>query len=256
MEPFRTKASDTAILLDIDGTLAPIVRHAADAQVPEATRGVLIDISRTYGLVACVTGRPAGEARRMVAIGTLTYIGGHGSELLAPAVRQVEVDPEVAAWADRVRSFVANEYGRELQRLRVRNEDKGAITALHWRGAPDERAAHEALERVATAAGEAGLAVHWGRKVLEIRPPVPLSKGVAVGRLLRKSDCRQAIYVGDDRTDADAFETLRALRTDGALDDALCVAVASEEVPGELIELADLTVEGPSGVRRLLEALR
>ena len=97
--------------------------------------------------------------------------------------------------------------------------------------------------------------MHWGRKVLEIRPPVPLSKGVAIERLLRASDCERAIYVGDDRTDADAFEVLRAMDEEGALQDALCVAVASDEVPAELIELADVTVEGPGGVRGLLEAL-
>jgi trehalose 6-phosphate phosphatase len=255
VEPFRTQAASSAVLLDIDGTLAPIVRHAADAQVPEVTRGLLIELSRAYGLVACITGRPAGEARRMVALGTLTYIGGHGSEVLAPAGRSPVVDPELAAWTDRVRAFVRGEYGHELQRLRVRSEDKGPITALHWRGAPDEDAAHIALERVAIAASEAGFATHWGRKVLEIRPPVPLSKGVAVERLLRASDCTQAIYVGDDRTDIDAFETLHALQEEGALSQALCVAVVSDEVPAELVELADLTVEGTVGVRQLLEAL-
>jgi trehalose 6-phosphate phosphatase len=255
VEPFRAQAANTAVLLDIDGTLAPIVRHAADAAVPESTRTLLIELSRIYGLVACVTGRPASEARRIVAIGTLTYIGGHGSEMLAPGRRRAEIDPELAGWTDRVRKFVAGEYGRELQRLRVRTEDKGPITALHWRGAPDEEAAHAALERVALSAAEAGLAVHWGRKVLEIRPPVPLSKGIAIERLLRGSPCRLAIYVGDDRTDVDAFETLRALCDEDALEDALCVAVSSDEAPRELVDVADVTVEGTGGVRKLLEAL-
>ena len=243
------------MLLDIDGTLAPIVRHAADAAVPESTRGLLIEISRNYGLVACVTGRPASEARRIVAIGTLTYIGGHGSEMLGPGHRRAEIDPGLAPWTERVHKFVAGEYGRELQLLRVRTEDKGPIAALHWRGAPDEQAAHAALERVALSAAQAGLAVHWGRKVLEIRPPVPLSKGIAVERLLRASECTKAIYVGDDRTDADAFEALRALLEEDVLEDALCVAVESDEVPGDLIDIADVTVDGTAGVRKLLEAL-
>ena len=142
VEPFRSQAALTAVLLDIDGTLAPIVRHAADAHVPEATRALLIDISRRYGLVACVTGRPASEARRIVAIGTLTYIGGHGSEVLAAGATGVQRDPELAGWTDRVRAFAAQNYGEELRRLRIRTEDKGPITAMHWRGTPDEATAH------------------------------------------------------------------------------------------------------------------
>ena len=119
---------------------------------------------------------------------------------------------------------------------------------------PDDLA-HAALERVALSAAQAGLAVHWGRKVLEIRPPVPLSKGIAVERLLRASECTKAIYVGDDRTDADAFEALRALLEEDVLEDALCVAVESDEVPGDLIDIADVTVDGTAGVRKLPEAL-
>ena len=175
--------------------------------------------------------------------------------MLAPGGREAQIDPELEPWADRVRAFAAGEYGETLRRLRVRTEDKGAIAAMHWRGAPDEQAAHEALERVALSAEREGLAVHWGRKVLEIRPPVPLSKGVAVGRLLRASDCSRAIYVGDDRTDIDAFEVLGELCAENELEEALCVAVHSDEAPAELFEHADFTVDGPAGVRGLLEAL-
>ena len=105
LEPVRSDPARGAVLLDIDGTLAPIVRHAADAHVPEATRTLLIEIAQRYGVVGCVSGRRAATARQMVAIGTIAYIGNHGGELLRPRATAVEVDPELVAWIARVRAF-------------------------------------------------------------------------------------------------------------------------------------------------------
>lgn len=255
LEPVRADPARSAILLDIDGTLAPIVRHADDAHVPESTRTALIAVARAYAVVACVSGRQAGTARRMVSIGSITYVGAHGAELLQPGGGEVELDREVAAWEDRVKRFAAQHYGDELRRLRVRTEDKQAIAALHWRGAPDETAAEAAIREVAAAAEQAGLAVHWGRKVLEIRPPVEINKGRGVKRLLRDHDLDAALYVGDDRTDLDAFAGLRELVEHDRLRAAVCVGVTSDETPPELREQADVLVDGPPGVRGMLEAL-
>ena len=172
------------MLLDIDGTLAPIVRHADDAHVPEATRALLIEIAKRYRLVGCVSGRRAATARQIVAIGTIAYIGNHGGELLRPGATRPELDPELAAWSERVRDFATGVLTAEHQRLRVRAEDKQAIAAFHWRGAPDEVAAQAAVQEIAARAEQEGFAVHWGRKVLEVRPPVALDKGLGVMALL------------------------------------------------------------------------
>src|ERR1700691_3918147 len=82
LEPLRSDPSHSAVLLDIDGTLAPIVRHATDAHVPEASRTLLIESARRYRLVGCVSGRRAASARQVVAIGSIAYVGNHGGELL------------------------------------------------------------------------------------------------------------------------------------------------------------------------------
>jgi trehalose 6-phosphate phosphatase len=255
LEPIRADPSHSAVLLDIDGTLAPIVRHAADAHVPEATRSLLIEISRRYGVVGCVSGRRASTARQIVAIGTIAYIGNHGGELLRPRATRPEVDPEVAEWTVRVREFAARAYTAEHQRVRLRSEDKEAIAAFHWRGAPNEQAAAEAAQEIARQAQEEGFVVHWGRKVLEVRPPVVLDKGLGIAALLRGTPITAAVYVGDDTTDLDAFRGLRSLVASGALAHAVCVAVGSDEAPPELAHEADLNVDGPDGVRGLLEAL-
>jgi trehalose 6-phosphate phosphatase len=137
----------------------------------------------------------------------------------------------------------------------VRSEDKGAVAAFHWRGAPDEQSAAALVEQIALSAQQQGFVVHWGRKVLEVRPPVALHKGLGVATLLGESVVAGALYVGDDTTDLDAFRGLRELVDAGTLARAICVAVDSEEAPAELSREADLTVAGTDGVRELLGAL-
>ena len=255
LQPLRADPSRAAILLDIDGTLAPIVRHADDAHVPEPTRTQLIAVAKRYAVVGCISGRRSTTARQMVSLGSIAYLGNHGSELLAPGGTDVEIDPEIAEYEPRVRAFAESVYTTEVQRLRVRSEDKQAIKAFHWRGAPDEDAAEQAVRDIAERAEAEGLAIHWGRKVLEIRPPVEINKGRGVRRLLDGRDLAAGLYVGDDMTDLDAFAGLRELVDEGRLGTAICVGVRSDETPAELEQRADVLVDGPLGVRGLLMAL-
>ena len=257
LAPLRAQPKRAAILLDIDGTLAPIVDHASDAHVPESTRQLLIGIARTYGLVGCVTGRRASEARAMVSIGTINYLGSHGVELLRSGWTEAVLDPGVADWVRRIGQFGREADTAETRRLRVRLEDKGVIVAFHWRGAPDQDAARSAVDAIAQRAEANGLRTHWGRKVLEVRPPVRIDKGAGVTRLLDElgEGIETALYAGDDTTDLDAFRTLAALAADGRLTDVVRVGVASDEGPSELAAEADIVLDGPDGVRELLTLL-
>ena len=253
--PLRADPSRSAILLDVDGTLAPIVRHAEEAHVPEGTRSLLIEIARRYAVVACVSGRRASDARRIVSIGTISYLGSHGTELLRAGWTEPALDPAVRDWSRRIQEFGRETDSAELRRLRVRIEDKGSIVAFHWRGAPDEEAARAAIDAIAARAEQCGLRTHWGRKVLEVRPPVRMDKGAGIVSLLADVELDAAVYVGDDATDLDAFHGLAELHAEGRLRHALRVCVRSDEGPSELAEEADLVVDGPEGVRALLEGL-
>ena len=255
LAPLKADPRHSAILLDVDGVLAPIVRHADDAHVPEPTRVPLIAVAKRYGLVACISGRRATTARRIVSLGSITYVGNHGAEVLRGGRTEVELDPEVAGWSARMETWAREAWNDELHRLRVRAEDKDVIRAYHWRGAPDEASAEAAVRKLAERAEKDGFVVHWGRKVLEVRPPVELKKGRGVNLLLDGTDITAALYVGDDRTDLDAFEALRRVAADGRLQAAVCVGVASDETPPELEAQADVLVDGPVGVRALLSAL-
>jgi trehalose 6-phosphate phosphatase len=111
------------------------------------------------------------------------------------------------------------------------------------------------VERIAERAEGEGLAVHWGRKVLEVRPPVRIDKGMGVTRLLADRDLAAALYAGDDATDLDAFRGLSDLVEAGRLGAAVRVGVRSDEGPAAIEQEADVVVDGPAGTRGLLEAL-
>ena len=121
--------------------------------------------------------------------------------------------------------------------------------AFHFRGRDDERRAVRELDAIAESAREEGLVARYGRKILEVLPPVGSHKGTAVRRLLEERGLRRGLAAGDDTTDLDSFAAL-----DG-LDVAVRVAVASSEAPGTLLEAADLVVESPDGFLALLRRL-
>jgi trehalose 6-phosphate phosphatase len=255
LAPLTADPRRAAVFCDIDGVLAPIVPRADDAQVRNETAMLLARLARRYLTVACVSGRSAAEARRLVGVGGIAYAGSHGAELLEPGSVQARVNPAFKSWEERVKRFVGERDGRDFRRLRVRIEDKGPIAALHWRGAPDEEAAQAVLEGVARDAEDAGLATHWGRKVLEIRPPVPFDKGRAVRELVGLSGARAALFGGDDTTDLDAFDALDSLLEEGAIDAAVRVGVRSDEGPQAIVERADVVVDGVQGFAGVLAAL-
>jgi trehalose 6-phosphate phosphatase len=244
-----------AILTDVDGTLAPIVPRPEEAAVPARASELLARLSERYGLVGCISGRRAAEARRLVGVDGIAYAGNHGLELLLPGDEAPRFDPSLRGREGDAAAFVAELGDEALASAGLRLEDKGPIQALHWRGAADERRAEARAHEIAAAGGRAGLEPRWGRKVLELRPPGGGGKDAAVAALLAADGVAAAAYAGDDRTDLDAFRRLRELREDGELEAAICVGVVSDEGPPELVEEADLRVDGPAGWLALLEGL-
>jgi len=227
----RDEPERAALLLDVDGTLAPIVERPEDAAVPEETRGELERLASRYALVACVSGRTSADAAATVGVESVVYVGTHGLEL----------EPEAERWAAAVHEFASS--------VAWPPEDKGLTVAFHYRGALDEDAARAELEEVAVRARAAGLHTRFGRKVLELLPPVEANKGTAIRRLLADRRLRRALYAGDDTTDLDAFRAL-----DG-LDVAVRVAIASAEGPSALRAEADIVLENTAAMLELLRSL-
>jgi trehalose-phosphatase len=254
LAPLREEPGSSAIFCDIDGTLAPIVERSDEAQVPRETRSVLDRLAHRYAVVGCLSGRRAAEARELVGVDPLVYIGNHGFERLLPGGEEPQLDPALRGHEDAAGAFVARHLPLdELEAAGLRIEDKGPIKALHWRGAPNEAGGEAMARQIAADALGSNLVPHWGRKVLEIRPAVNLDKGTALAELLEERRVANALYGGDDRTDVDAFVKLHAMQATGDLRAAACVGIASPEGPPELGEEADAMVDGPEG---FLDALR
>lgn len=254
LAPLRARLAEAAVLCDVDGTLAPIVPRPEDARLLPGAAAALVTLRARARLLGFVSGRALADVERIVSIDGCAYAGNHGMELRRPG-GQRELAPGVAEHVPAIQAFAARWPAERLARGDLRLEDKGATLSLHARGARDPESAGRILEEVADDARAAGLVPTSGRQVLEVRPPVQVHKGTAVRALLDGAGARAALYVGDDRTDADAWGELAAMRARGALEVAVGVAVTSGEVPPEVRATADVEVTGPEGALAMLRLL-
>jgi trehalose-phosphatase len=226
--------AEAGLFLDFDGVLAPIVARPEDARVPRQTRKQLERLAASYGLVAVVSGRATADVQTRVGVEGILYVGSHGLEL----------EPENERWSRTLAAFARDAPWPERE-----VEVKGLAVAFHFRDRADEAAARRELDAIAERAREQGLVARYGRKVLEVLPPVGSDKGTAVRDMLDSFGLRRALAAGDDTTDLDAFAALDGLEV------AVRVAVESEESPPLLVEAADIVVESTNEFLELLREL-
>ena len=249
--PPDAPADRSALLVDFDGTLAPIVDDPAFAAPLPGAVAALGALAGRLGLVAVVTGRPVAAVRRHLADPRIVVVGQYGLEREVDGV--VVPDPRVVPFAPAV-AALADEATDRWPALRV--ERKGTIACtLHWRERPD--AAPAAIDLTALAERH-GLDAWPARMACEFRPPVAVDKGTAVTALLA-SDLPEAAwagFVGDDHGDLVAFDALRTWADAAPGRRSCCVAVASVEAPADLVAAADLVVDGPADLEAMLDRWR
>ena len=245
----RLSGRPCVVMLDVDGTLAPIAPRPEDAHVPpETRRAVAALVSHPAAHVALVSGRSAEDARRMVGVDGVWAVGNHGAESVAPDGTR-RVDERVAPFEGAIREarIALAELLAPVAGAMV--EDKRWTLSVHYRLVDPSLvpALQSTVDRVAS---EHGLRVHQGKMVCEVRPPVAVDKGTAVLSLAESlgglDDSASVVFMGDDRTDEDAFQVLR-LHVPGAV----TVRVAEDvETPA-----AEFVVPNPAAVTRFLEEL-
>jgi trehalose 6-phosphate phosphatase len=235
----------TGIFCDFDGTLAEIVDVPSDARPVDGAVDALAALAHTFARVAVISGRPARFLADHLGSSGVLLAGLYGLERVEKG--EVEVTEEARRW-EPVVAEVAERARRDApEGLGI--EPKGLTITFHFRTAPDlEDATRQLAEREADATG---LVAAPGRLSWELRPPVRTSKGTVVAEAA--AGLSAACFLGDDHGDLTAFDALDELGAGGAT--VVRVAVRSAESPDELLERADLVVDGPAEVVELLRRL-
>jgi trehalose-phosphatase len=234
LEAVTAAPEESGIFLDFDGVLAPIVPRPEDAYPPAATRAELARLAGRYGLVAVVSGRAGDDVRDRVGVDGVVYVGSHGLEL----------DRNAQRWRRQIVEFAG-----EAPWPQAETELKGLSVAFHYRHREDEQHAVQELEELADRARDDGLVARFGRKVLEVLPPVGSNKGTAVRSLLEGAGLERALVAGDDTTDLDAFRAVEEL------EHKVRVAVLAPESPTLLADYAELVLGGTDEFLDVLRAL-
>lgn len=244
LERIRASAPHAGILTDFDGTLAPIVDEPQDARPLDGVPELLAQLAERYALVAVLSGRPVTFLESWLP-STVLLSGLYGLEVVRDGVRHDH--PSGGMWREVIDDVatVARATGPEDMRV----ESKGLSLTLHYRGhAEIADAVRDLAERQAA---RSGLSVRTARMSYELHPPIDADKGTALRDLANGLDAM--CFLGDDRGDLPAFAELERLSGDGVV--TARIAVRSDEAPDELLDAADLVVDGPEGALALLRQL-
>ena len=239
------------LLLDLDGTISEIVPQPDGASVSLHVKTALRALHRRLSLVAIITGRSAKQARDIVGLQELVYVGNHGLERLKKG--RVTLAEEARSFAPFLEQLLS-----ELQ-LRFRPsglffEDKGSSFAIHYRQVEDPERAREKVLLAIKELAEGQVKILLGKTVINVLPPIDVTKGTAVVSLVEEYGLSSAILIGDDVTDIDSFRSAAYLpnRKDFA---SISIAVVGSDSPEELEQGADFILSKVSEVEYFLKWL-
>jgi trehalose 6-phosphate phosphatase len=269
------------VVTDFDGTLAGTSLDPMAARIVPLARTALRRFARLEhdrpGRVRTVvlSGRTASDVARRVRVGGIAYLGDHGVQVgtLARGGRaeglETRFDPSLEPYVPIARDVGPAVSGALGHPDWLFVEDKGPSVAFHFRAADDPEdarrrlgaAVDDALQTVGPVGGRAGggtvagdgLVRFNGRRIVELRPAGAGGKGAAMARLLDAEPVTAALVLGDDRSDAEAFEVVAEARRAGRLRVGLAIAVhGADETPAEVAKRADLILGAPLDAARVL----
>ncbi|MFD8222393.1 trehalose-phosphatase [Streptomyces sp. NPDC059697] len=246
------------LALDFDGTLADIVDDPHKARLRPGADSALSRLARHVGHVVIVTGRPLRDLTGAQGLfpasllKQLHLIGHYGAELRDPATAKQYIPAPPLALQE-VREVLPRLLTQYEADAGVRVEDKGAALAVHTRRAAHPQAAfHQLWPVLLQLAGQYGLKAEPGRLVIELLA-AGQDKGGALTGFLTQRQARTVLYAGDDLADIPAFDAVARHRSAGGSGTLLYSAPASaDEAIPDLARRADLTVDGPRCITRLL----
>jgi trehalose 6-phosphate phosphatase len=226
-----------ALFLDFDGTLVEIAPSPEDVRLDRRVAPAL-DTLRTQldGALALVSGRPIAFLDEMLAPHRFDIAGLHGA--------QIRLDGEIRSQSDAPENM--REALRDLVRFANSHvgiivENKRISAALHWRLAPELKDEALGLMRMAAAKLGPGVRLQEGKSVAEL-VPAGASKGSAIAWLMATPTFagRRPVFIGDDITDEDGFETVNAMG-------GLSIRIGTDRESRALLRLAS-----PTALRHIL----
>jgi len=240
------------LIFDVDGTIAEIAPTAEAVRVTPKCKKHLRSLAKRLPLLAAISGRLVKVVRRLVDVDGVVYYGNHGLERWFKG--HIEIRPLAQGYVEKT-AVAIKELSPLLLPLGVVFEDKGVGLVFHYRTLPyREKVRESILKEISRSSAAQWFEVDQARAVIELRPPLEVSKGSVVRELIESYHLRAAVYMGDDVSDTDAFATMHDL-SHGTIFQGLALGVVGEETPPGVAERADLLLRGVSEVEVFLSWL-
>ncbi|BDZ66582.1 trehalose-phosphatase [Methanobacterium ferruginis] len=253
LEEFKNDKS-TAIITDIDGTISEITQTPEEAFVNKAIQDLIVKLRDEFQLVAVISGRSVLNAKKMVGVEGVLYVGNHGLEFLKNG--ELCVQPEVVKYEPYIKA-VENELetGKLAHIKGLKFEDKGICFSIHYRLSKDpENTRKRILKFLHECPHCKNLKIDEGRRIVELKPPIGYNKGVIMNDIIDQYHLKKVIYLGDDITDVNAFNKLKELESKGKIR-GRSVLVCSSEIPSYVKKQSSLFVNGVDEVHKFFQWL-
>ena len=246
------KRSPFGLITDIDGTISQTAPTPREARVSPLCHQYLSALCNQLALVAAISGRPAAEAKNMINIDGIVYIGNHGLERWSEGHSEFIRDAQ--SYSGVIKAAL-EEVTPLISTKGIIIDNKGVTATIHYRLCQDPQSAERnILAAIESSTHARGLRTIRDRMAIELVPPVEVNKGTATLDLIQEYNLQGGVYLGDDLTDIDAFRAIHAACHD--LDfQGFAIGVISREMPEKLVEEADFTLNGVDDVERFLKWL-
>jgi trehalose 6-phosphate phosphatase len=245
---------ETSILTDIDGTISEIAATPEEAFVSPSMKKELSKLNEKYQMVGVISGRSVMNARSMVDVDGLLYIGNHGMEYLIDD--EIFIDADAEKYMVDIKRMAKELKNSDLSKIEgLMFENKGICLCIHYRKCEiPENARKKILDNLNDSIDSNRFKLSEGRKNIELKPPISRDKGYIIEKIVEKYDLHRIIYLGDDVTDVDAFTKLEALENTGKISTAT-ILVLSPEIPDNVKNSALFYVRSVNEVQRFFKWL-
>lgn len=252
LDSARADPRGTLIALDVDGTVSAIAPTPGEALIDESLRHTLRALAQRYHLWF-LSGRDADQIRDMLRIKKAGYVGAHGLEIwdasgLRPLVQAPGLQSELNQLCDEVTA--------DIPEVASYVERKRWGVAFHYRTVPRSSEVRKRLRSSIEAHLPPRLRMRSGKRVYEVVPALDHDKGTALGWLVDTLRPRLVFVAGDDLTDVPMFRLLAERRSRSELDGLSVAVLQGRETPQEVVDAADLAVDGVQELHRVLFRLQ